>query len=108
MKKEMTTGEFRRYLSNHKTDRVFFTTENQDWFNVSDPFKVELVFTIMLISEAPNIITLRNGMNAAMCLDRVKYIEVDEKSSVLGTIYRVRCGDRNSDRNDKTYTLVAA
>lgn len=108
MKEEMSTGEFKRYLDRHKPKKIVYSTENQDWYRVADPCKVEMVFTIMLISEAPNIITMRNGLNDTMYLDRVKYIEVDEKSSVLGTVLRIYCGDRDTDRHDKSYTLIAA
>lgn len=104
----MTTGEFRRYLAGHKPERIIFATENQDWFSVLDPCKVEMVFTIMLISEAPNIITMRNSLNDTMFFDRVKAVEVDEKASILGTIFRVRCGTYKTERGDKVYTLIAA
>ena len=104
----MSTGELRRYLELHKPKRIIFSTENQDWYDIIDPCKTELVFTIMLISDSPNIITMRNGSQGVMCLDRVKYIEVDEKISVLGTVLRVWCGDRDSCKNDRSYTLIAA
>ena len=104
----MTVGEFRGYLDTHRPKRIFFSTENQDWFDVLDPCKMEMVFSIMLISEAPNIITMRNNLNGIMSFDRVKGVKIDEKASVLGTVVRIRCGSHKTERGDKVYTLIAA
>lgn len=106
MIKTMSVSEFKDYCNNKKLRYILYTTENQSWYSVADPCNVELSFTTMLIVENPNVICLKFGGNT-LCINRVKTINVDTESSVLGTIFTVFCGDMKTIEFDNTYTLVA-
>ena len=107
IKKKITVGELKSYYASKKLSTVRFSTENQKWYRVSDPCKVNLSFSAMLITENPNLICLKSGVNT-ICFDRVKFVEIDTESSVLGTIITLFCGDFGSNDYDITYRLVAA
>lgn len=107
MKKRVTVGELKSYYASKKLSTVQFSTENQKWYRVSDPCKVNLSFSIMLITENPNLICLKSGANT-IYFDRVKFAEIDTESTVLGTIITLFCGDFGSNDYDITYCLVAA
>ncbi|MCM1222381.1 MAG: hypothetical protein NC548_48730 [Lachnospiraceae bacterium] len=107
MRKRMTTGDLKKYCATIKPARIHFSTENQLWFKVSDPCKVDLSFPVMLIYENPNLILLKSD-TSLVSLDRVKFIEVDTETTVLGTIFTVVCGSQSTSENDITYRLIVA
>lgn len=107
MKKRITVGELKAYCSAKKPVSVSFSTENQSWYRVSDPCKVNMSFSIMLIYENPNLVCLKSGLNT-MYFDRVKFAEIDTDTTVLGTVITLFCGDFSSNNYDITYRLVAA
>jgi len=107
MKKVISVRELQEYLKCHKVNSVVFYTENQRWYCASDPCKIRMSFPIMLINENPNLICLKSGVQSIL-FDRVKAIEIDTDSTVLGTIFTVFCGDFNTEGYDTTYTLIVA
>lgn len=107
MKKKVTVKQLKEYCSVHKPTTVLFSTENQPWYKVSDPCKVNMSFSIMLIYENPNLICLKSGTNT-ICFDRIKSVEIDTDFTVLGTVFTIFCGDFGSEENDITYRLIAA
>lgn len=106
MKKMVTMRELKEYCAKNKPHCVWYHTENQEWYKVSDPCKVRLSFPIMLICENPNLICLKSGGNS-ISFDRIKSVEINTEMTVLGTVFTLFCGDFNSDSYDTTYTLVA-
>lgn len=107
MKKMVTVAELKKYCMANKPASIQFSTENQDWYKVSDPCKVNMSFPIMLIYENPNLVCLKSGANT-MCFDRIKSVEIDTDLTVLGTVFTLFCGDFGSDKHDITYRLVYA
>ena len=107
MKKTVSVKELKEYCTKKKPNKVIFYTENQTWYRVSDPCKVQLSFPVMLIFENPNLICLKSGQNTVM-FNRVKFAEIETDATVLGTLITVFCGDFNSDGYDISYTLIAA
>lgn len=107
MKKKASVREFKQYYEGNKPQRILFYTENQKWYRTSDPCKIRMSFPIMLICENPNLICLKSGTNT-ISLDRVKYVEIDTESTVLGTLITVFCGEFGVKGYDITYTLIAA
>lgn len=107
MKKKVSVGELKKYCEQHKPQRIQFMTENQDWYRTADPCKMEISFPIMLIYENPNLICLKDSRNT-LSFDRIKSVEIDTDSSLLGVILTIFCGDFNSDGYDVAYKLVVA
>lgn len=107
MKKKVSVGELKKYCEQHKPQRIQFMTENQDWYRTADPCKMEISFPIMLIYENPSLICLKDSRNT-LSFDRIKSVEIDTDSSLLGVILTIFCGDFNSDGYDITYKLVVA
>lgn len=62
-------------------------------------------FPIMLICENPNLICLKSETNT-MCIDRIKFAEINSDTSVLGTVLTVSCGNMKATEPEKTYTLI--
>ena len=107
MKKVISVHEFKEYCKTNRPNSIIYLTENQAWYRVADPCKIDMSFPIMLIYENPNIIFLKSGNNTIL-FDMIKYIEIDTESTVLGTIITVYCGEFGTDGYDITYTLIAA
>ena len=107
MKKKLSVRELKRYCEEHKPHCIYFKTENQAWYGTSDPCKLDMAFSIMLICENPNLICLKSSGNT-LSFDRVKSIEVDTDASILGTVITIFCGDFNTAEHDITYKLVVA
>ena len=91
MKKKISVRELKSYYEKHKPSCICYQTENQDWYRASDP----------------NLICLKSSGNT-MSFDRVKSVEIDTDSSVLGDVFTLFCGDFNTDDYDITYTLVVS
>lgn len=107
MKKVVSVRELQEYLANNRISSVLFYTENQRWYRASDPCKIRMTFPIMLIRENPNLICLKSGSHT-ISFDRVKSVEIDTETTVLGAVLTLFCGDFGSDGYDFTYTLIAA
>lgn len=105
MKKIVSVRELKAYYERNKPKCIYYLTENQTWYRASDPCKMKMSFPIMLIFENPNLICLKSSGNT-ISFDRVKSVEIDTESSLLGVIFTVFCGDFNTDGYDITYTLV--
>lgn len=88
MKKKLSVRELKRYCEEHKPHCIYFKTENQAWYRTSDPCKLDMAFSIMLICENPNLICLKSSGNT-LSFDRVKSIEVDTDASILGTVITI-------------------
>ena len=85
--------------------RFFSDTENQRWYQTSDPCKVQMHFKIMLISETPNLVYLKSDVGS-ICFDRVRFVEVDTDITVLGTVLYLYCGGKSAASPETTYTLI--
>lgn len=97
----MTIREFKKYIeSKAHISKIVFWTENQEWYTVANPCKIRMDFTDILVYENPNVICLRDRSNT-IAFDRVNEIRLDNKSSALGDIVTVICGD-----GEYRYTLV--
>lgn len=107
MKKVVSIRELQEYFSRNRVSSVLFYTENQQWYRTSDPCKIRMSFPIMLIHENPNLICLKSGAHTIF-FDRVKSVEIDTETTVLGTVLTLFCGDFDSEGYDFTYTLIAA
>ena len=88
MKKRVSVRELKEYCSRNKPQQVLFCTENQEWYRVADPCKLRLSFPIML------------------CIDRIKFAEINSDTSALGTVLTVSCGNMKAAESEKTYTLI--
>ena len=106
MKKMVTVKQLKEYCYTHKLTTIKFSTENQSWYRVSDPCKVNMCFSAISIYENPNLICLKSGTNT-VCFDRVKSVEIDTDFTVLGTMFTLLCGDYGLERKDITYRLIA-
>lgn len=97
----MTVRGFKEYIeSKTHIRKVVFWTENQEGYSVANPCKIRMAFPDILVYDNPNVVCLREGSNTII-FDRVNEIVLDEKSSALGDIVTVICGD-----GEYTYTLV--
>lgn len=108
MKTVLSVNEFAAYMTEHKPSKVSFWTENQPRHKSSVTCRVRMVFPIMLILENPNVICLKHGDGNEMYFYSVKYIKMDDESSVLGTIITVYCGGLTPNDAETSYTLVAS
>lgn len=106
MKKIVSVRELIEYCEYNKPQCIQFYTENQKWYKASDPCKIKMTFPTMLICENPNLICLKAEANI-LSFDRVKFIEIDTESTVLGTLITVFCGKFDKPGYDITYTLIA-
>lgn len=108
MKKKVTVRELMDYYSRNKPNEISFSSENQPWYRVSDPCKVQCTFQVMVIYENPNLVCLKSGNNT-ICFDRIKFAEVDTEASILGTVLRLFCESPvGAAEADKSYILVVA
>lgn len=41
-----------------------------------------------------------------MCIDRIKFAEINSDTNPLGTILTVSCGNMKATEPEKTYTLI--
>lgn len=97
----MTVRGFKEYIeSKTHIRKVVFWTENQEGYSVANPCKIRMAFHDILVCDNPNVVCLRD-MSNTITFDRVNEIVLDEKSSALGDIVTVICGD-----GECRYTLV--
>lgn len=103
---KVSVSELRDYFEKHMPNRIIFTSENQLWYDAITPCKVELIFSTVRVSLNPALLVLESAAGT-LCLDRVRFAEIDCKSSVLGTVIQVHCGGDESQNKGRTvYTLV--
>jgi len=94
------------YLAKHKPKEFILWSENQNGYDIADPCKLNLSFEIMLTSENPRMICLKDGSNSVH-FTHVKSVECIENSSVLGTIINIVCRNPSVARGDVSYTVLA-
>jgi len=104
MKKTMSVRELKDYCDRNKPRKVLFSSENQPWYKVSDPCKMQFSFSIMLIYENPNLVCLKSDTNT-LSFDRVRFVEMNTELTVLGTALTLFCGECSCERS---YTLIVA
>lgn len=103
---KVSVSELRDYFEKHRPKQIIFTSENQSWYDAAAPCKVELIFSTARVSLNPALLVLESAAGT-LCLDRVRFAEIDCKSSVLGTVIQVHCGgDESSNKDGAAYTLV--
>ncbi len=107
MRKQLSVKELKKYCERNAPYQVTYYSENQDWYCVSDPCKFRMHFPIILISENPNLICLKSG-TSSICFDRVRFVEIDTETTVLGTVFTLYCGGAGSKAPEVTYKLIAA
>lgn len=112
MKKKLSIKEFQAYITSHTLSEISFWSENQEWYTVADPLKIKMIFPIILIGENPNVIYLKDGTKKELFFDRVKYIYIDDNSTVLGAVFYIHCNKNgckiNQEDNEIIYTLIAS
>ncbi len=106
MKKIVSVSDFKEYCDNNKPHSVIYRTDNQEWYDTFDPCKIQITFPIILIFTNPSVVYLKSGDNF-IYFDSVKSVEVDTESTILGTIFKLYCGEPSNDEDETTYTLVA-
>lgn len=107
MKKRVSVKELKEYCERNKPKQVTYYSENQDWYCVSDPCKLRMHFPIMLICENPSLICLKSG-TSTICFDRIKCVEIDTETTVLGTILTIYCGNSEEEEPEIVYKVIAA
>ena len=95
---KISLSEFSRCCSAQSYTRFILSTDNQAWD------KIDNTINSISVSYNPNIIRLSLGSNY-MSFERVKYIKIEE-SSTLGTVYTIVCGNP-SVKSDDFYTIIA-
>ncbi len=105
MKKNMTFGELKEYFRKNPPRKITYYTENQDWYRVEDPCKIQMTFPSLLVSENPNLICLKSG-NGTLLFDRVKTAEVDTTATVLGTVVTLYCSDSDTGQRGISFKLI--
>lgn len=104
----MTLGDFKRYCENKQFREIKFDRCNQKWRAGAIPVGFQFVFKQIMVSSAPDVGGVFLGEGGSLVyMERVKYIEVDSESSVLGTIICIVCGDTLGNRNNTHYILIA-
>lgn len=91
MKKRLNVTEFGEYLCKHKPTSVNLCSENQSCRNSADTVRYQLTFPSVVVSTSPNVICLHGGNIGSVCVDSVKFVEIDDKPSVLGEVFQVHC-----------------
>lgn len=97
-------AEFKKFLSEKQPRKIIFMSENQDDFDVADPFVLSVAFSSIFVGENPNVVYITDGANSVR-LNMVKRIKVQSESSVIGTEVKVSCLGRE---REKTYTLLVS
>ena len=97
----MTVREFKEYIeSKAHISKAVFWTENQEGYSVANPCKIRMAFHDISVCENSNVVCLHDRSNT-ITFDRVNEVYLDSKSSALGDIVTVVCGD-----GEYRYTLV--
>lgn len=104
MKTKMTIDEFKDYIEERPPRCIAFHTRRQSWFDVADPCKLELIFANIFVSINPAIVYLKSELGI-MYLDRVRFVEVEEKKSSAEATAFVHCGGTPTTP-EITYILI--
>lgn len=97
-------AEFKKFISKKQPKKIIFVSENQDDFDVADPFVLSIVFSSIFVGENPNVVYMTDGTNSIR-LNMVKRIKVQSENSVIGTEVKILCLRREQE---KTYTLLVS
>lgn len=107
MRKQVSVKEMKEYCERNRPKQVTYYSENQDWYRACDPCKIRMHFPIMLIYENPNLICLKSEAST-ICFDKVRFVEIDTETTVLGTIFTIYCGSALKKEPEVSYKLIAA
>ncbi len=107
MKKKMFLRDFKEYCAKNQHQKFIFYTEDQDWFDLINPCKVQLSFPSMTICENPNLICLQSEVGS-LCLDQVRFVEIDTKEAGFGVVITICCGGKTPALPKITYKVIAA
>ena len=107
MKNQVTLAELREYLAMNKPSKVIFSTEEQRWYNGMEICNMEICFENILICEFPNLISLQSEQGE-LCLNRVRYAEIEPLEPSAETKITVFCGGNRSQSPETSYTLISA
>lgn len=107
MKKHVSIRELKEYCEKNRPSEVTYYSENQDSYRLTDPCKFRMHFQTMVVCENPNLICLKSR-TGTICFDRVRSVEIDTETTVLGTILTVYCGRAGKRGTEVTYKLIAA
>ena len=106
MKARLSLGEFRSYLSGHRLSKIVYLSEDQPF--QSGPCRFRLSFSTIAVSEQPNLVVLKRPDGDELWLSHVRSVEVDEDSSILGTVFRILCEYPDSSAKKRPYILLAS
>ncbi len=101
----MSVYELKKYCAEHKPQKISYNTENQSWYRVSDPCKIDLTFQNMMVFENPNLVCLKSGSNM-LYFDRVHHAEIDTDEH-FWTVFTIFCGEFGKQAPEITYKLIA-
>ena len=101
----MTTDDMRQYLEKNKPECILLHSTDQCWESVENPIKLRLAFSSMRVTCNPNRIYLRQG-DSSVCLQQVKYINLDAEKIPIGVVLDVVCGSVGHKQNDTHITLT--
>lgn len=102
---KMTTDEIRQYFENNKPEQILLHSADQCWETVENPMKLRLAFSSIRVTCNPNRIYLRQG-DSSICLQQVKYINIDTEKIPIGVVLDVVCGSMTHKQNDTHITLT--
>lgn len=106
MKTRLSLGEFRSYLSGRRLSKISYLSEDQPF--QSGPCRFYLSFSSVAVSEQPNLVVLKRPDGDMLWFSHVRSVEVDEDSSVLGTVFRVLCDSPEDAAKKRPYILIAS
>lgn len=69
------------------------------------PLQNQIVLPNYVDMRNPNLICLKSE-TSTMCIDRIKFAEINSDTNPLGTILTVSCGNMKATEPEKTYTLI--
>lgn len=101
----MTTDDMRQYFEKNKPECILLHSADQCWEAVENPMKLHLEFSSIRVTCNPNRIYLRQGVSS-ICIQQVKYIELDEKKIPIGVVLDVVCGNYLNKKNDTHIALT--
>lgn len=104
MKRRMCVKEFGDYCARNKPKQILFNSKDQPWRTPLDTCVFCFTFDTITVCEDPDGIYLCSR-GADTYLDGVKFVEIDEDESPIGTTLRVFCNGKVHGQN-MPYILV--